>query len=82
MYLQLVEDLNNSALNDIIEINQQHVKDHLFFQQDIAPLHYALHVRQHLNQYFPRNWFERSGSIEWSPRLPDLSNLELSLRDT
>ena len=44
----------------------------LFFQQDGAPPHYALAVRDYLNQTFPQRWFGRRGSIEWPPLSPDL----------
>ena len=37
----------------------------LFFQQDGAPPHYALAVRDYLNQTFPQRLFGRRGSIEW-----------------
>ena len=42
----------------------------LFFQQDGAPPHYSLVVRQYLDQAFPHHWI---GSIEWPPRSPDLT---------
>ena len=45
----------------------------LFFQQDEAPPHYALKVRDYLNEVFPQRWFGRRGSIEWPPRSPDLT---------
>ena len=47
--------------------------DKLFFQQDGAPPHYALRVRDYLKKVFPQHWFGRRGSIEWPPRLPDLT---------
>ena len=45
--------------------------DELFFQQDGAPPHYALRVRDYLNEVFPQHWFRRRGSIEWPPCSPD-----------
>ena len=36
----------------------------LFFQQDGVPSHYALRVRDYLNEVFPQRWFGRRGSIE------------------
>ena len=45
----------------------------LFFQQDGAPPHYALRVRDYLNEVFLQRWFGRRGSIEWPPRSPDLT---------
>ena len=44
----------------------------LFFQQDPALPHYALKVRDYLNEVFPQPCFGRRGSIEWPSRSPDL----------
>lgn len=82
MYLQLLEDAIDPALTDIIENVPEYDEDHLIFQQDGAPPHYALIVRQYLDQRFPRNWIGRRGSIEWPPRSPDLSPLDFFCGDT
>jgi len=37
--------------------------DKFFFQQDGASPHYALRVRDYLNEVFPQRWFGRRGSI-------------------
>jgi hypothetical protein len=79
MYLQLLEDAIDPALTDIIENVPEYDEDHLIFQQDGAPPHYALIVRQYLDQRFLRNWIGRRGSIEWPPRSPDLSPLDFFL---
>ena len=50
--------------------------DELFFQQDGAPPHYALKVRDYLNEVFPQRWFGRRGSIELPPRSPDLTQMD------
>ena len=47
----------------------------LFSQQDVAPPHYALRVRDYLNEVFPQRWLRR-GSIEWPPRSPDLTPMD------
>ena len=46
------------------------------FQQDGAPPHFALHVRDHLNQCFPQQWIGRGGPTAWPPRSPDLTPLD------
>jgi transposase len=51
----------------------------LWFQQDGAPPHYAVHVREYLNTVFPERWIGRRGSIEWPPRSPDLNPLDFFL---
>ena len=48
----------------------------LFFQQDGATPHYALRVRDYLNEVLPQHWFGRRGSIEWPPRSPDLTPID------
>jgi transposase len=47
-----------------------------WFQQDGAPAHFATVVRDWLNDTFS-NWIGRRGHVEWSPRSPDLSPLDL-----
>jgi hypothetical protein len=41
--------------------------------QDGAPAHYALDVRDWLNQNFPKRWIGRGGPIDWPSRSPDLT---------
>ena len=50
--------------------------DELCFQQDGPPPHYALTVRDYLNEVFPQRWFGRRGSIEWPSHLPDLTSMD------
>lgn len=51
-------------------------EENLFFQQDGAPPHYAMPVRNWLNERFPGKWIGRRGAIEWPPRSPDLTPLD------
>lgn len=46
------------------------------FQQDGAPAHYALIVRQFLDANFPDRWLGRCGPLLWAPRSPDLTPLD------
>lgn len=48
----------------------------LYFQQDGAPPHFTLAVRECLNENFPERWIGRGGPILWSPRSPDLNPLD------
>lgn len=50
----------------------------IWFQQDGAPPHYALKVRKWLSETFD-HWLGRRGTIEWSPRSPDLTPLDFFL---
>ena len=45
----------------------------VIFQQDRAPPHWGLAVRQLLNDTFPERWIGRDGLIPWSPRSPDIT---------
>ena len=49
------------------------------FQQDGAPCHFALQVRQFLNEKFPNRWIGRGGPLSWPPRSPDLTPLDFFL---
>ena len=50
-----------------------------WFQQDGAPPHYSLIVRQYLDQVFPGHWIGRGGFTDWSARLPDLNPLDFAI---
>jgi transposase len=49
------------------------------FQQDGAAPHFAVRVRNFLDQVFPERWIGRRGPIEWPPRSPDLTPLDFFL---
>lgn len=51
----------------------------MWFQQDGAPPHYALPVRQYLSEIFPNRWIGRRGPYEWPARSPDLTPLDYFL---
>ena len=55
----------------------------LLFQQDGAPPHWALHVRNWLNNNLADRWIGRGGpndrNITWPPRSPDLTPLDFYL---
>jgi len=80
-YLQL---LRERIIPRLIELfpnpnNPNHLAEHIWFQQDGAPPHFAATVRNYLNQTFPGRWIGRRGSIEWPPRSPDLTPLDFFL---
>ena len=53
------------------------------YQQDGAPPHYALEVRNFLNDNFPGQWIGRgSETIAWPPRSPDLTPLDFFYGDS
>jgi transposase len=51
----------------------------LVFQQDGAPPHYGVIVRQFLDERFPQRWIGRQGPFSWPPRSPDLTPLDFWL---
>lgn len=80
MYLDLLENHIDPILTEIIENNAgNYVEDQIVFQQDGAPPHYALPVREYLDQRFPNRWIGRRGPTEWPARSPDLSPLDFFL---
>lgn len=51
----------------------------VWFQQDGAPSHYGVSVRQYLDEIFQERWIGRRGSIEWPARSPDLAPCDFFL---
>jgi len=51
----------------------------MFLQQDGAPAHNAIIVRQHLSQIFLNCWIGNHGDVPWPARSPDLMALDLFL---
>lgn len=45
----------------------------MIFQQDGAPPHFAIEVRQYLDRKLPEHWMGRGGSISWPAYSPDLT---------
>ena len=55
-----------------------------WLQQDGAPAHYALRVREFLDEVLPQRWIGRGSlhlpaAIEWPPRSPGLTSCDNSL---
>ena len=50
-----------------------------YFQQDGAPSHFGLNVRNWLDSKPPGRWIGRGGPIEWPARSPDLTPLDFYL---
>ena len=49
------------------------------YQQDGAPPHWRMDVRDSLNATFPNRWIGRDGPNCWPPRSPDLTPLDFFL---
>ena len=52
------------------------VRQRLWFQHGGAPAHFALNVREYLNNVFPNRWIGRGGPVQWPPRSPDLTLMD------
>ncbi len=50
----------------------------IILQQDGAPAHFSVEVRNFLNEHFP-DWIGRAGRIAWPPRSPDLTPMDFSI---
>ena len=51
--------------------------ENVWFQQDGAPPHFGIEVRQLLDDTFTGRWIGRRGPIEWPPRLHGFNPLKL-----
>lgn len=71
-YLQFLRDL----LPDLLDNVPLAIADNLIYQQDGAPAHYSLAVRNWLDDHFGDRWIGRRGPTEWPPRSPDLTPLD------
>lgn len=79
IYLELVDTTFDPCTNDLLE---NLVKTEVWvIHQDSASSHYAVPVRQFLNDLFPGRRIGRHGPIEWTTRSPDLSPLNYFLRE-
>lgn len=72
-YLQLLQDEVGPALTEVVGAVE------VVFQQDGAPAHFGMAVREYLDNTFEDSWIGRGGSIEWPPRSPDLTPLDFFL---
>jgi hypothetical protein len=49
----------------IPEIRKLHSIRSIIFQQDGAPAHFAIDVRQYMDYHFPDRWVGRGGPVRW-----------------
>lgn len=76
--------LQNTLIHELIRLfpdnlNPNTVDNTIWFQQDGAPPHYDVNVRNFLNATFPNRWIGRRGPLEWPARSPDLTPLDFFL---
>jgi len=73
------KEVLQSVLEPYIDDLPLHDLRNTFFQQDGAPPHFGLSVREWLDKTFQDRWIGRRGPVEWPPRSPDLSPLDFFL---
>lgn len=76
-YHQLLMHSIIPAIQQIVGENMNNV----WFQQDGAPAHFGINVRNFLSETFPNRWIGRRGSVEWPARSPDLTPLDFFIGD-
>ena len=52
---------------------QDGILDSVAYQQEGAPPHFALTIRNYLTDIFPGRWIGRASLRLWAPRSPDLT---------
>lgn len=63
-------------LSELLENVPLNIRRDMWVQQDGAPAHYSVLVRNWLNENFPNKWIGRGGPFDWPPRSPDLTPLD------
>ena len=53
------------------QLQQDGILDTIIDQQDCAPPHWAIIVREQLNHIFNYRWCGRDGPVPWPPNSPD-----------
>lgn len=66
-YLSLLQEHVGPAVMELFP------ETDIIFQQDGAPPHFALNVREYLDAVFPNQWIGRRGPYEWPPHSPNLA---------
>jgi hypothetical protein len=68
----------------IPQLREKGIMDRVWLQQDGAPAHFAIQVREFLDEQFPGRWIGRGSAsspapLKWPPRSPDLTTPDNSL---
>ena len=71
-YIIFIRDILLEMLENVL----LQVRQWLWFQHDGAPAHFALDVREYLNNVFPNHWIGRGSPVQWPPRSPDLTPMD------
>ena len=68
-YIIFIRDI----LPEMLENVRLQARQRLWYQHDGAPAHFALDVREYLNNVFPNRWIGKGGTVQWPPHSADLT---------
>ena len=71
-YIIFIRDI----LPEMLENVPLQVRQWLWFPHDGAPAHFALDVREYLNNVFSNRWIGRDGPVQWPPRSLDVTSMD------
>jgi len=74
-FIHFLENDFEELINNV----PQDMRNEMWFQLDGAPPHFAINVRQWLNENFQNKWIGRGSTIRWPARSPDLTPLDFFL---
>lgn len=66
-------------LTDLLPVTIRDDREEMWFQHDGAPPHFAVAVRNWLNQEFTNMWIGRGGPVPWPPRPQEIISLDYYL---
>lgn len=72
IYLEILQEIS-VHLDEIFQ--DQAIRENIILQQDGAPIHFAMPVRDYLNGEYDV-WIGRGGPWAWPPRSPDFNPLD------
>lgn len=65
-----------NVLEQVIDEIPLNIRPNMLFMNDGAPAHFALNVREWLDDHYPGRWIGRNGPILWPARSPDFNPLD------
>ena len=75
----ITADVYLDLLTEYVALQLIDSQSTIIFQQDGAPSHWGLPVRQFPNETFSDRWIGRDEPISWPPRSPDITPLDFFL---
>ena len=75
----ITDQIYLDVLTEYVSLEFEQYQPQVIFQQDGAPPHWGLEVRELLNETFPNRWIGRDGPTSWPPRSPAITPLAFFL---